>query len=100
LPCLVFLDLSMPGRSGLDVLQWIRSQPSLAGLPVIALTSSNQESDIHRAYLLGANGFLIKPGNPDELIRMVKGVKQHWLSGNSPDGKFVDFAAVQPSLKS
>ena len=92
------LDLSMPGKHGLDVLQWIRSQPTLAGLPVIALTSSNQESDIHRAYLLGANGYLIKPGDPDDLIRIVKGMHRHWLSENAPPGPFVDLAAVPPPV--
>ena len=97
LPSLVLLDLSMPGKHGLDVLQWIRSQPKLTGLPVIALTSSNQESDIHRAYLLGANGYLIKPGDPDDLIRMVEGVHQHWLSENAlPAIGFVDLAAAKP----
>jgi CheY-like chemotaxis protein len=96
LPCLVFLDLSMPGRNGLDVLQWIRSQPNLVGIPVIAFTSSNQESDIHRAYLLGANGFLVKPGDPDDLIRIVKGVQQYWLSEYRPAGPFVDVAAIPP----
>ncbi len=98
LPALVLLDLSMPGKHGLDVLQWIRSQPKLTGLPVIALTSSNQESDIHRAYLLGANGFLIKPGDPDDLIRIVKGMHRHWLSDNAPPGPFVDLAAVPPPV--
>jgi CheY-like chemotaxis protein len=58
LPCLVLLDLSMPGRHGLEVLQWIRAQPNLAGMPVLAFTSSNQRSDIHRAYQLRANGYL------------------------------------------
>lgn len=82
MPCLILLDLSMPGRSGLDVLKWVRSQPYTSELPVIVLTSSNQESDIHRAYLLGANGYLIKPGRPDELLLMVKGISDYWLAHN------------------
>jgi CheY-like chemotaxis protein len=96
LPCLVLLDLSMPGRHGLEVLQWIRAQTKLAGLPVIALTSSNQESDIHRAYLLGANGYAIKPGDPDDLIRIVKGIQQFWLTPNPPPKSFVGLAANGP----
>lgn len=82
LPCLVLLDLKMPKRSGHDVLQVIRSQPALCTLPVIVLTSSNQESDVHRAYLLGANGYLIKPGRPNELLTMVKGIRDYWLAHN------------------
>ena len=56
LPCLVLLDLKMPGVSGLEVLKWIRSQRSVCTLPVLMLTSSNQDGDVHRAYILGANG--------------------------------------------
>src|ERR1051325_8213953 len=74
LPCLVLLDLKMPRICGLDVLKWIRMQPSVCTLPVLILTSSNQDSDIHRAYILGANGYLIKPSKTDELLMMVKGI--------------------------
>ena len=87
LPCLILLDLKMPGKSGLEVLKWIRTQPCTCLLPVIVLTSSNQESDVHRAYLLGANGYLIKPGKPDELVTMVKGIRDFWLTQNRvPEG--------------
>jgi CheY-like chemotaxis protein len=79
LPSLVLLDLKMPLKSGFEVLSWIRSEVGM-GIPVLILTSSNQPADIHQAYGIGANGFLIKPGKPDELLRMVKGMKQFWLS--------------------
>jgi CheY-like chemotaxis protein len=94
LPGLLLLDLSMPGKHGLEVLTWLKGEPHLSSLPVVVMTSSNQESDIHRAYLLGANGFLIKPGDPDELLRIVKGLADYWLGDKRPDGSFVDFAAV------
>ena len=81
-PCLVLLDLNMPGISGFDVLKWLRTQPATSILPVLVLTSSNLESDIHRAYRLGANGYLIKPGNHSELLDMVKGIKDYWLTQN------------------
>jgi DNA-binding NarL/FixJ family response regulator len=68
-------------------------------LPVIALTSSNQESDIHRAYILGANGYLIKPGDPDDLIRIVKGIYDYWLSGTPQTVPFIDFAALKQFAK-
>jgi CheY-like chemotaxis protein len=97
LPCLMLLDLSMPGKHGLDVLQWVRTQPKLTGLPVVVLSSSNQESDIHRAYSLGASGFFVKPGDPEELLRIVAAVREHWLDGKgSPDKKLVDLGAFRP----
>ncbi len=92
LPALLMMDLSMPGKHGLEVLKWIKEEPSLASLPVIVFTSSNQESDIHRAYLLGANGFVIKPGDPAKLLAIVKTIQQYWLSDTRPDGNFIDFA--------
>lgn len=80
LPALVLLDLNMPQSSGFEVLKWIRSTPSLSTLPVLVITSSSQESDIQRASLLGANGYMIKPGKPDELLSMVKAFKDYWLA--------------------
>lgn len=79
-PCLVFLDLKMPLKSGLEVLKWIR-EASSSTVPVVMLSSSNQSSDIEQAYVAGADAFLIKPGNPSELLAMIHGVKQFWLRG-------------------
>jgi CheY-like chemotaxis protein len=91
-PCLLLLDLSMPGLHGLEVLKWVKSESALAALPVVVLSSSNQESDIQRAYRLGASGFLIKPGAPAALIRIVRSIQEYWLAEQRPPGKFVDFA--------
>lgn len=92
--CLVLLDLSMPGKHGLEVLKWIRNNPVLTGLPVIVLTSSNQESDIHRAFLLRANGFITKPGDATKLLNIVEAIREYWLAGTPPATSFVDFAAA------
>ncbi len=82
LPCLVLLDLNLPNQSGLEILKWIRKNPAICGLPVVMLTSSAQEADIHRAYIQGANGFLVKPGTPAELLTMIKAIKDYWLIHN------------------
>jgi CheY-like chemotaxis protein len=82
LPILVLLDLKMPGLSGHEVLKWIRTRPETCTIPVIVLTSSHQDSDIRRAYILGANGYLVKPGTPAELLTMVEGIKNYWLTQN------------------
>jgi CheY-like chemotaxis protein len=97
LPCLMFLDLSMPRKSGLQVLEWIQQQPSLSYLPVIVFTSSSQLTDIDRARELGAKGFLVKPGDPDELLRIVRAVHQYWIqndqSAHAPGG-FIDLSLL------
>jgi CheY-like chemotaxis protein len=83
-PQLVLLDLNLPIQSGFEVLAWVRRQPALRTLPVVALTSSNNEADIHRAYELGANAYLIKPSNADKLLGLVKSFAEFWLVYNAP----------------
>jgi CheY-like chemotaxis protein len=91
-PCLVVLDLSMPGKNGLEVLKWVRSHPAHSDLPVIVLTSSNQESDIHRAFQLRANGFITKPADANKLLNIVKAINEYWLSDMLPSQSFAAFA--------
>jgi CheY-like chemotaxis protein len=96
LPSLLLLDLNMPKKSGLEVLKWVRTQPSFYTLPVVVVTSSTQDADIHRAYIQGANAYLVKPAKPNELIVMVKAINDFWLRQNRRPNEFVDLAAEQP----
>ena len=82
LPSLVLLDLKLPRKSGLEVLEWIRSQPGLKRIPVVMLTSSRQPIDINRAYDLGVNAYLVKPVNFDELVGMLKSLDSFWMGVN------------------
>lgn len=79
LPVLVLLDLKLPCRSGLEVLEWVRQQPGLRRLPVVVLTSSQESSDINRAYDLGANSYLVKPVEFAPLLEMMKTFAPYWL---------------------
>lgn len=72
LPYLVFLDLKLPRRSGLDVLEWIGAQSHLRGLPVIVLTSSAEHRDVERAREHGAQHYLVKPPPPQALVELVE----------------------------
>jgi len=63
MPTVVLLDLNMPRKSGFEVLEWIRQQPALNQLCVCILSASSRPEDIERAYDLGANAYLVKPGN-------------------------------------
>lgn len=67
-PSLVLLDVRMPGRTGLDVLHAIRSDPQLAATKVILLTASAQESDISEGLAAGADSYLTKPFSPADLL--------------------------------
>jgi CheY-like chemotaxis protein len=81
-PALILLDLNLPASSGFELLKRLRSTPALLTVPVVVLTSSNHESDIKRAALLGANGYLVKPQSLDKLLQMVKTVRDYWLSND------------------
>lgn len=68
LPALVLLDVKLPFLTGLDVLRWMRARREFDELPVVMITSSNQDRDLQEAYATGANGYLLKPSNADDLI--------------------------------
>jgi CheY-like chemotaxis protein len=82
LPALVFLDLKLPFKSGHDVLAWIRHEAELVELVVVVLTSSDEASDIDRAYKLGANSYLVKPPTLVQLRDLAKSFKWYWLQYN------------------
>ena len=85
-PALMLLDLKMPRKNGFEVLEWLRQQPGLKPLIVIVLSSSSLITDINRAYDLGANSYLVKPGDFDALIQLVKTLDAYWLTLNqNPD---------------
>ena len=72
LPTVVLLDLNMPRKNGFEVLGWIRQQPTLKRLRVYIMSTSSRAEDIQRAYHLGANSYLVKPGNLDGLLHLAK----------------------------
>lgn len=79
LPSLILLDLKLPRRSGLEVLQWLRQEAPgpVKEIPVIVLTSSRLSEDVDQAYSLGANSYMAKPsGNYDGLAEMVKSLEE------------------------
>ena len=84
-PVVVLLDLKLPRRSGFEVLAWLRgNRAAMRRLPVVILTSSSQDADVNRAYDLGANSYLVKPGDPDGLLRVLQNVHTYWLELNQP----------------
>jgi CheY-like chemotaxis protein len=78
-PALMLLDLKRPLVDGFDVLNWLRNHPPREQLPVVVLSSSNQERDIERAQEMGASDYCVKPQQFEELVEIVKGVRDRWL---------------------
>ena len=80
LPALILMDIKMPRRSGLEVLQWMRADPGCKRIPVIMVSSSPLQADMNRAYELGVNAYLIKPLAYLQVAEMLKnnpGMFQH-----------------------
>ena len=71
-PDLIVLDMMMPGRSGLDVLEELRKDPELEDTPVVMLTARARQSDCDAAVAAGADRYLAKPFSPLELISVVE----------------------------
>jgi CheY-like chemotaxis protein len=82
LPFLLLLDLKMPGTDGFEVLQWVRNAQQLKRLLVVVLTSSHLQSDVDRAYELGANSYLVKPVDFEEMVHLVQRFEAYWTEIN------------------
>jgi len=79
LPVLMLLDLKLPRRTGLEVLQWVKERDGVKKIPIIVLTSSKNDDDVNRAYELGANSYVVKPVSFETLLELVKSLELYWL---------------------
>lgn len=78
-PNLIFLDLNLPKRTGLEILEDIRANPTLKNTPVVVLTSSQNEKDVNAAYRSGANLYISKPGTLDQFEALMEALSKLWL---------------------
>jgi chemotaxis family two-component system response regulator Rcp1 len=78
-PDLVLLDLNLPRKNGLEVLRELRTDPVLAPVPVIMLTTSSARQDVIDAYAAGANCFVVKPLELDEFMDLISAIRSFWL---------------------
>ena len=81
-PCLVLLDLRLPKIDGLDVLKTIRNDEVWKKIPVIVLTTSSGNTDIDKAYDIGANAYLLKPVDNEAFVDVAKNIKDFWTNLN------------------
>jgi CheY-like chemotaxis protein len=78
-PDLVLLDLNLPRKSGIEVLEEIKSDPELSTIPVVVLTTSEAEEDIVRAYKLHANAYITKPVDFEQFTRIVHQIDEFFI---------------------
>ncbi len=82
LPKIILLDLKMPKINGIEVLNKLKKDEHTKHFPIIVLSSSDLESDIHQCYELGANSYIVKPVNFTEFINTIKDLSNYWLMLN------------------
>jgi CheY-like chemotaxis protein len=79
-PDLILLDLNLPRKNGREVLAEIKADPNLKSIPIVVLTTSNDEEDILKAYNLNANCYVVKPVGFDNFMQAIQSIKHFWFS--------------------
>ncbi|MBD0361505.1 MAG: response regulator [Coleofasciculus sp. C3-bin4] len=84
MPALILLDLQLPRINGLEVLQRLRADNRTKLIPVVILTTSNEQQDLINSYSLGCNSYIRKPVDYDQFITAVQQLGMYWLLINEP----------------
>jgi CheY-like chemotaxis protein len=93
LPHLLLLDIKMPRKSGFDLLHDIRRTPELKRLVAVMFSSSSEKRDVDRAYDLGANAYVVKPSDSNELVTLLRRLHEFWFLANVPPSGTDKFSA-------
>ncbi len=83
-PNTLLIDLKMPRKGGFEVLEWLKAHPKCCVIPTIIWSSSQLPADVQRAYEMGANAYLVKPGSFDELRDMLEKMLAFWALCTKP----------------
>ena len=83
-PAVILLDLKLPKINGLEVLETVRGTEGLSSIPVVMLTSSNEESDLLKSYKLGVNAYVVKPVEFKQFVAAIADLGVFWAVLNEP----------------
>jgi len=85
LPCLILLDLKMPRMGGLEFLSVVKQNPLWRRIPVVVLTSSREEQDKIASYDLGVAGYIVKPVDYEQFVKVVRTIDLYWTLSEIPN---------------
>jgi len=99
-PCVVLLDLNMPKMNGTEFLKVVKADPTLKQIPVIVLTTSNEECDILESFKRSVAGYIVKPVDYQKFVDAIRTIDLYWTLSELPEGNTVEdhHAAHQTSL--
>ena len=83
-PCLILLDLNMPVMNGIEFLQAVRADPKLKCMPVVVLTTSDEQKDKVESFELGVAGYMRKPVDYRQFVEMMRTINAYWTISESP----------------
>ncbi|WP_028102741.1 response regulator [Pseudoduganella violaceinigra] len=83
-PCIILLDLNMPIMNGIEFLQNIKQDPLLRRIPVIVLTTSEEQQDKMRSFDLGVAGYMTKPVDYRQFVEVVRSINLYWTISELP----------------
>ena len=92
-PCVILLDLNLPGIRGLDVLRRLKAETAMRDIPIVILTTSCAEEDRVQSKDLGAAEYVVKPLRHEAFVEALKGIERYWLAEETS----ADRVAVVPS---
>lgn len=84
LPVVILLDLKLPKLDGIEVLRALKAHPRYSTIPVVVLTSSDEDRDVKTAYALGVNSYIVKPVDFDRFMEVASHVNLYWGVMNNP----------------
>jgi CheY-like chemotaxis protein len=82
-PAFIMLDLNMPKKDGREVLKELKESPKYKTIPVVIFTTTKNENDIRRCYELGANSYVVKPCNFENLVKVIGQIRDYWFGISS-----------------
>lgn len=86
-PCVIMLDLNMPKMNGTEFLKIAKADEQLKKIPVVVLTTSNEERDIIESYKLSVAGYIVKPVDYRKFVEAIRTIDLYWTLSELPDGK-------------